>query len=257
MAAQQKHTPVPFAFEGKEVRALAGDDGEPWFVASDVAKVLGYSRPNDAVRAHCKAASSTTVNHRGAPGSTNVSIIPERDVYRLIMRSKLPAAERFEEWVVGEVLPTIRRTGSYANPAQIDMKAVGGMMKGVVTKALHDAVESYLPQIVDARLAADPRIAVRYAVSAKEVLNEQKVPSRGRRGLVRRVSNRLLEFSATQGYRVHYCARTGTRLFEREAATAWLDHEGRQIIRSHMDAVNGQARLRLVDPDQRTDRPET
>jgi hypothetical protein len=50
-------------------------------------------------------------------GSQLTKIIPERDVYRLIMRSKLPTAERFEEWVVGEVLPTIRRTGSYGPPA--------------------------------------------------------------------------------------------------------------------------------------------
>jgi len=96
------------------VRVVEGGDGEPRFVASDVAKVLGYSRPNDAVRAHCKAASGTTVNHRTAPGSTTVTIIPERDVYRLVMRSKLPEAEKFEEWVVGEVLPSLRKNGSYS-----------------------------------------------------------------------------------------------------------------------------------------------
>jgi len=48
-----------------------------------------------------------------------MTIIPERDVYRLIMRSKLPAAERFEEWVVGEVLPEIRKTGSYGVSVQV------------------------------------------------------------------------------------------------------------------------------------------
>ena len=51
---------------------------------------------------------------------STMKIIPERDVYRLIMRSKLPAAERFEEWVVGEVLPSIRKHGIYATPATVE-----------------------------------------------------------------------------------------------------------------------------------------
>lgn len=71
-------------------------------MARDVALVLGYARPNDAVAAHCKAPETfnlrgSTVNHRTTSGGNpNVTIIPERDVYRLIMRSKLPAAEKFE-----------------------------------------------------------------------------------------------------------------------------------------------------------------
>jgi prophage antirepressor-like protein len=91
---------------------LADEQGEPWFVASDVAKVLGYKQTHLAIRDHCKAAMSTRVNRTGTSGGNpNVTIIPERDVYRLIMRSKLPQAEAFEEWVVGEVLPSIRKHG--------------------------------------------------------------------------------------------------------------------------------------------------
>lgn len=97
-----------------EIRAIALD-GEPWFVAMDVAKILKYARPNDAIRTHCKAQQiikiNTTENHRGNP---NMMVIPERDLYRLIMRSQLPSAEQFEEWVVGEVLPTIRKHDMYA-----------------------------------------------------------------------------------------------------------------------------------------------
>lgn len=86
-------------------------DGEPWFVARDVATVLGYSDVSQAVRMHCKGVVESTIPTAG--GNQKAKIIPERDVYRLIMRSKLPAAERFEEWVVGEVLPTIRKRGVY------------------------------------------------------------------------------------------------------------------------------------------------
>ena len=101
---------IPFEANGWQVRAFE-IGGEPWFVASDVAKALGYSRPNEAVSAHCRG----TVKRRTptTSGDQDMLTIPERDVYRLIMRSRLPEAERFEEWVVGEVLPQIRRTGSY------------------------------------------------------------------------------------------------------------------------------------------------
>lgn len=101
-------------FENKEfgnIRTVIIDD-KPYFVASDVAKALGYARPNDAINQHCRA----TVKHRiidslGREQETN--IIPEGDVYRLIVKSKLPTAEKFESWVFDEVLPQIRQTGGY------------------------------------------------------------------------------------------------------------------------------------------------
>lgn len=89
-------------------------DGEPWFVAKDVAELLGYSNPLDAIAKHCKSVSKDGFAIRDSIGRMQKTpIIPERDVYRLVMRSKLPAAERFEEWVVGTVLPAIRKDGAY------------------------------------------------------------------------------------------------------------------------------------------------
>lgn len=108
-----------FEYENHEVRVVQGEDGEPFFVAKDVAEVLGYSNTADAVSRHCKAA-NTIAFHDGTSGNPNMTIIPERDVYRLIMRSKLPKAQEFEEWVVGTVLPSIRRHGAYATPVTID-----------------------------------------------------------------------------------------------------------------------------------------
>lgn len=103
---------LEFMFEGNEVRVLRDEKGEPWFVAKDVAETLGYVRARDAISQHCKGA----VKHRllTSGGEQELTIIPERDVYRLVMRSKLEGAEKFEEWVVGEVLPAIRKTGSYS-----------------------------------------------------------------------------------------------------------------------------------------------
>lgn len=100
-------------------------------MAKDVAEVLGYSNPQKAVRDHCKGAEMFKENGSFTLTKSpyGVSIIPERDLYRLIMRSKLPSAERFEEWVVAEVLPQIRKTGGYIpatnkTPEQIMAEAV-------------------------------------------------------------------------------------------------------------------------------------
>ncbi len=92
-------------------------DGEPWFVARDVAQALGYVDPADAVRRHCEKVNKIT-QQGGTPGSVNTPpvsllIIPEEDVYALIFGSELPSAKAFRRWLCDEVIPSIRRTGGY------------------------------------------------------------------------------------------------------------------------------------------------
>ena len=96
-----------------EVRILK-EDGNFYFVASDVAKKLGYVNSSKAVNDHCKGVTKRYTLTKG--GNQELNFIPESDVYRLIVHSKLPAAERFEKWVFDEVLPSIRKTGSYSKP---------------------------------------------------------------------------------------------------------------------------------------------
>jgi prophage antirepressor-like protein len=87
------------------------ENGKYLFCGFDAAKALGYARPNDAVSRHCRA----TVK-RSSPISgklQEINFISEGDVYRLIVHSKLPSAERFERWVFDEVLPSIRKHGAY------------------------------------------------------------------------------------------------------------------------------------------------
>jgi prophage antirepressor-like protein len=92
-------------------------DGEVFFVGKDVAEVLGYTNPSKSINDHCKSLKTLKSNDSLLLGfdipPRGLLVIPERDVYRLIMRSKLPSAEKFEEWVVGTVLPAIRKTGGY------------------------------------------------------------------------------------------------------------------------------------------------
>lgn len=86
-------------FENKEfgkVRTIE-ENGKVMFVASDVAKALGYSRPADAITAHCKGSVKHRLPTNG--GMQDLKIIPERDVYHLVVYSKLPAAKRFEAWI--------------------------------------------------------------------------------------------------------------------------------------------------------------
>lgn len=103
-------------FKNKEfgqIRTLEVDE-KPYFVASDIAKALGYKRPNDAISAHCRYTVKHSIPHPQSKTKTmDVNIIPEGDLYRLIVNSELPTAEKFESWVFDEVLPSIRKHGAY------------------------------------------------------------------------------------------------------------------------------------------------
>lgn len=104
-------------FENKQfgkIRTVIGENGEPLFCGKDVAEALGYERARDAISAHCKGAVKHGILTNG--GVQEMSFITEGDLYRLVCSSKLPKAQEFEEWVFDEVLPSIRKTGSYTIP---------------------------------------------------------------------------------------------------------------------------------------------
>ena len=99
-----------------EVRTIEQEDGSVLFGATDVARILGYASPADAVTRHCKGVvvlKTPTKNQWGTTVNQNVKYIKEGDVYRLIIRSKLPSAEKFEKWLFDEVVPSIRKRGYY------------------------------------------------------------------------------------------------------------------------------------------------
>lgn len=93
------------------------EDGKELFPANECARILGYSNPKDAVGRHCRGVvKRDLIDALGRTQKTN--FIPEGDLWRLIIRSRLPAAQKFEKWLFDEVLPEIRRTGGYrARPA--------------------------------------------------------------------------------------------------------------------------------------------
>ncbi|UCR89283.1 BRO family protein [Mycetocola spongiae] len=108
---------LPFSFEGHQIRTVV-IDGEPWFVARDVAAALGYIDTASAIKQHTKGvAKHHPLETLG--GTQNLRVIAEPDVLRLIIGSKLPAAAEFEKLVFEEILPKIRKTGTYGVPAML------------------------------------------------------------------------------------------------------------------------------------------
>ena len=106
------------SFEKHQIRIITDEQGDPWFVAKDVCEALGYSNARDAIAKHVDEEDRNTVAIRdGNRGNPNQAIINESGLYSLILGSKLENAKRMKRWVTSEVLPSIRKTGSYGAPA--------------------------------------------------------------------------------------------------------------------------------------------
>ena len=160
---------MPQIFENREfgkVRAVE-HNGAPWFVGSDVAKALGYERPNDAVNAHCKKINKFSYGN-SPQGAMPYNIIPESDVYRLVMRSNLPGVERFQDWVVEEVLPAIRKHGGYLTPKKLE--------EALLNPDVLIRLATQLKEEREARVQAEARAAilshVRKTYTTTEIVKE-------------------------------------------------------------------------------------
>ncbi|QTP60909.1 hypothetical protein HNO53_20650 [Billgrantia antri] len=135
---------IPFEFDQHQIRVIQDDAGGTLFVARDVAAALGYANPMKAIRDHCKGVTESFTPTAG--GEQAVKAIREPDVYRLIVKSQLPSAERFEAWVFEEVLPAIRRAGSYQlpqAPAQPDDNLVSISRASALAGALDAAAKAF------------------------------------------------------------------------------------------------------------------
>lgn len=104
-----------FNFKGNEVRTLT-IEGEPYFVGKEVAEILGYERPDNAVRNHVDAEDKLMHSISASGQMRNMTVINESGLYSLILSSKLEKAKEFKRWVTNEVLPSIRKRGMYATP---------------------------------------------------------------------------------------------------------------------------------------------
>ena len=117
-----------FNFHNSPVRTITDPKGEIWFCGTDVCNILGYVNPRDAISKHCKVGGVAKRDTPTTSGNQEITFINEPNLYRLIIKSRKPEAERFEAWVFEEVLPQIRKTGSYSQntheirPLEITLK---------------------------------------------------------------------------------------------------------------------------------------
>ncbi|EMI15205.1 bro n-terminal domain protein [Bacillus stratosphericus LAMA 585] len=108
-----------FNYQDQEVRTVI-QDGQPWFVAKDVAEILGYANTKDAISSHVDEEDKTIIQRSSFPTfeipNRGLTVINESGLYSLILSSKMPDAKKFKRWVTSEILPTIRQTGQYGEP---------------------------------------------------------------------------------------------------------------------------------------------
>jgi len=107
---------IPFQFEKHDIRVIADDQGGPMFVGKDLCIALGYADPTTAIRSHCRGVQKLHPIPDSLGRMQEVRVLTEGDMFRLIVNSTLPSAERFERLVFDEILPAIRKTGSYGAP---------------------------------------------------------------------------------------------------------------------------------------------
>lgn len=125
-----------FRYDDQEVHVVVIDD-EPWFVAGDVARILGYRMASDMTRNLDEDEKGTHVL-RTPGGDQTVSVISEPGLYEAILRSRVPQAQAVKRWVKHEVLPAIRKTGSYGSPAGISFEE----MTAQVIHGLQERIEA-------------------------------------------------------------------------------------------------------------------
>ena len=146
------------------VRTLT-EGGKVLFCGSDVAKALGYKNTPDALKRHCKGiVKRDTLT---AKGQQEMLFIPEGDIYRLAARSDLPGAERFESWIFDEVLPAIRKTGTYSVPQTLPQALRLAADMAEQNHALAERIEHDRPKVAFADAVAVSETAILICELAK------------------------------------------------------------------------------------------
>ena len=141
-----------FNFESSPVRVIEIDN-EPWFVGKDVAKVLGYSNPQKALRDHVDEEDSRGERIVTPSGIQTTKVINESGLYSLILSSRLPTAKKFKRWVTSVVLPSIRKHGKFATEKTIDqMLEDPDSMIRVLTEMKEDRAKRRLAEEKAAKL---------------------------------------------------------------------------------------------------------
>lgn len=142
-----------FNFHGQDVRTVT-INGEPYLVGKDVAEILGYSRPDNAIRNHVDDEDKLVHQFSASGQNRNMTVINESGFYALVLSSKLPRAKEFKRWVTSEVLPTIRKHGMFATDVLLDNPdfAIATLQKlkeeREAKKLLEATIEEQRPKVI-------------------------------------------------------------------------------------------------------------
>lgn len=152
-----------------QVRTIQ-QNGEPWFIGKDVAEILGYKKPENAIAVHVDDEDKTTtlIQGTGSNYKSNTVIINESGLYSLILSSKMPKAKEFKRWVTSEVIPAIRKTGGYIAVSE-NMTDAEIMAKAVlVAQSTIRQRDRRIKELESDVAAAKPKVLFADAVSASD-----------------------------------------------------------------------------------------
>ena len=158
-----------FNYEGNEVRTVM-KDGEPWWVLADVCQVLGIQNNRNAARRLDDDEKNTVHLADGIRGNPNMTIINESGLYKVILRSDKPGAKKFTRWVTQEVLPTLRKTGTYSMPGAAQpftMEQMAQFAAAVAAQVVTQIVPVIISTVKEAAQTAQPAVP---AATAPEVI---------------------------------------------------------------------------------------
>ena len=190
------------------------ENGKYLFCGLDIATALGYAKPRNAISTHCRGALK-----RGVPttsGDQTMTFIPEGDVYRLIVHSRLPSAERFERWVFDEVLPSIRKHGAYVTQEKLWEVATSpeALLKLcsdlLAERADNAALREENAQLEGKAALYDLFIDLHHSTNLRTTAKELVVPERR---FVRFLLERRFVYRTPSGYVLPYAKSSNEGLF--------------------------------------------
>ncbi len=238
---------------------LVETHGEPTVRDVDLGARLGMKRPTNIrrviernkaeIEAYGQLHSARAVVERDKRGGMEVTEyhLTEEQALCVCQLSRAPKAPDVRRMLI-EVFTAYRR--GHLVP-DLDRSAVGGIVKGVVRKALTEALGEMLPTMIEQRLTADPKmVATLDFMPALQVAIDRQVPKKGRRRVVAKISAAVTAFSEINDYRIRR-DWSGRKLFDRAAVRHWLSEGGWAPIKDLVDRMGGQATLRLVQPTRR------
>ena len=233
---------VPFLFENQHMVRTVVRDSEPWFVASDICRVLGVTNSRQAIRA-LDPDEKGVISSDTPGGPQDVGVISEAGMYTLVLRSRKSGdAKRFRRWVTHDVLPAIRKTGSYDGDLSILADHMRSMQMALLEMGrqledIRDGFDQRLKTVVDFKPMID-------------FLIEERVPkSSKRQALAAKMGHRFADYYHARGEYdfVRYSSEVKRRrIFQVGAVYRWLEAEGRALIQEHRNTVEKQLRLQLT-----------